>query len=203
MAGGLALSRTPDSVPDQGPEVPPAFVAYVWSGQASGEFDASWQGATSVRIRELREPTLIGGRPHLHIAWVLPGRREVVPQEAWFRPSDDGTAWLCARRRVGGDSLDLVPPMPVLKTPLEVGATWTWEGRIGEENGQARFEVLQADQNALVIRQVTTHGGAESTRTRTLEPGLGLVREEGFFPYEPRGDSVVVTRRRGAGAKSE
>tara|TARA_R110002072_G_scaffold84447_3_gene191602 strand:- start:89 stop:727 length:639 start_codon:yes stop_codon:yes gene_type:complete len=206
VAGGLALSQTPDSVAEQGPEVPAAFVAYVWSGEASGEFDASWQGGTSAPVlqtRELREPTLIEGRPHLHIAWVLPGRREVVSQEAWFRPSEDGTAWLCARRRVGGDSLDLVPPMPVLKTPLEVGATWTWEGRIGEASGQAKFEVLQADEKALVVRQVTTHGGAESTQTRTFEPGLGLVREEGFFPYEPRGDSVVVTRRREAATKSE
>lgn len=179
--------------------VPPAFVAYVWSGQTSAGFDASWQGGTAAPVlqtREMREPTLIDGVPHLHIAWRLPGRRKVVSQEAWFRPSEDGQAWLCARRRVGGDTLELAPPMPILKAPLEAGATWTWEGRIGSLSGKASFEVLQADAEALVVRQVTTHDGAESTQVRTYEPGPGLVREEGFFPYEPRGDSVVVTRRK-------
>lgn len=206
--GGLSLTRTSDSVADQGPQVPAPFVAYVWSGQARGEFDASWQGGTAAPVlqtRQLREPTLIEGRPHLHISWLLPGPRKVVSQEAWFRPSEDGTAWLCARRRVGGDKLDLVPPMPILKTPLEAGATWTWEGRIGEEEGKASFEILRADEEALVVRQITTHAGAESTQTRTYEPGPGLVREEGFFPYEPIGDSVVVTRRRSGstGPKSD
>jgi hypothetical protein len=205
VVGGVALSQYSEPKAKRGPEVPAAFVAYVWSGQAQGKFDASWHGgtgATVLQTRILREPTLIGGVPHLHIAWLLPGRRKIVSQEAWFRPSEDGQAWLCARRRVGGDTLDLVPPMPILKAPLETGATWTWEGRIGALSGKASFEVVLADDEALVVRQVTTHDGAESTRTRTYEPGPGLVREEGSFPYEPHGDSVVVTRRREA-AKSE
>lgn len=198
VLGAFFLTRSSDAVAERGPEVPAAFVAYVWSGQARGDFDASWQAGTAAPIlqtRELREPTLIDGLPHLHVAWVLPGRRLVTSQEAWFRPSTDGQAWLCARRRVGGDTLDLVPPMPVFKAPLTEGATWSWEGRIGDLPGEARFEVLRATPEVLVIRQVTTHAGKESTQTRTYQPGPGLVREEGFFPYEPVGDSVVVTRR--------
>lgn len=201
------LGRSEAPPPSAGPEIPAAFVAYVWSGGAKAEFDAAWQGGTAppmLQTREIAPPSLIGGLVHHHVVWVLPGRRQRVSQEAWFRPSEDGSSWLCARRRIGGDVLDIEPPLPILKAPLEAKAGWDWEGLVGGRPASARFDVLTAADGLLVIRQTTTLKGEEenssrlagkNTVTRTYQAGRGLIREEGDFPYEPRGDSTVVTRR--------
>ena len=198
-AFALALLNPPPEVPSQGPPVPGPFLAYVWSANAIGEYDSSWLGGTSpalLQIRKVEAPTLIEGRVHHHVTWSLPGRRTKVIQEAWYRPGETPTSWLCARRRVGGEVLDLDPPLPVLVAPLSAGARWEWSGRVGRRGARATFEVLDADPQALKVRQISTLAdGSEAVITRTYAAGRGLVREEGAFPYEPKGDTVVVTRR--------
>ncbi|MBL4845907.1 MAG: hypothetical protein JKY65_10295 [Planctomycetes bacterium] len=201
----IAFLNPPPEAPGEGPEVPGPFVAYVWSADATGEYDSSWFGGTSpplLQIRQVEPPTRIDGRVHHHVSWSLPGRRRKVIQEAWYRPGEDPTSWLCARRRIGGEILDLDPPLPVLVAPLHKGARWEWSGRIGDREARVTFEVLSFDPETLQVRQTSILAdGTEAVITRTYQPGRGLVREEGAFPYEPKGDTVVVTRRESSGDK--
>ncbi len=123
-------------------------------GQAHARVDMDWSAAKTYR----RE-------------WLRPGRG----------PAGEAQL-LCTLRQLDAARHRLEPPQPILQTPLTVGATWTWSGRIGENPCEATFRIVALDEDTLRVEQHTVAGKLSSTHVRTYARGRGLVAESADLP---------------------
>ena len=188
MVTTLALGVAPSS----GPEFPaaepapldPAIAA--WIPLAVGEprtFHVNCtNGSRQNWTRVVAGWEAVDGEAHARVDTGSP-----VARAEWLRPGrgPKGEAQLvCTIRQLDDTRHRLDPPQPVLQTPLEVGATWTWKGRIGEAPCEATFRILAVSKDALQVEQHTAAGSLSSTHVRTYARAHGLVAESANLPTD-------------------
>ncbi len=157
---------------------------------APTSFRAAWGDGQGQPVTEVRAPAgweEVGGAPHLRVEWTYPGKRSLLVVE-WLRPAGDRV--LCARRRVGKSTLDLVPPQPVLVAPLSVGQTWEWTGRVGDVEATTTYRVLGWGDGAVTVEQRTRAGALESLQRVAWGAGRGPIAESGRMVVDEFGGAT-------------
>lgn len=190
--GTYALLEQSPPLRGEGPPLDPRLARYRVLAAERATFALTWNdGAPPVftYFRDLRGWEALGGVPHARIEWATPSRRgDRVWSTEWLRPVHDprgAAALLCSRRKVGLVVHAIEPPMPVLRTPLTPGATWSWAGTVGGQPAAATFKILAPGEGgSLRVEQTSRTGSQVSVRVQEYAPGRGLVAEQGTFPVD-------------------
>ena len=186
-------TEAPAASPD-GLEVFPLQQGYRWNYQMRWSIEPTTQDDQDLPPEEsvqsvevyVAQPQAVGGAPASVVEWKLDGD---LAQRSYFVVR--GRSILCLKRIQGfGEHMKeftMEPGQPFVRDELQVGDTWTWEGKVNGVDAKQRFTVLREEKLETpagtfptVVLQVEYTGEDDSrgwTR-RWLAPGIGVVKDE-------------------------